>query len=177
MSRRLNCGCGQYPLRGFINIDKNQTLRADVYAEMPSIPFGDGKLDEVWACHFLEHLERDQADIFLSECYRVLRQGGMCAMVVPDTREVMRRYLEHSIDAVELPYRTWHKINDLDAICRLFLYSTVENSRHHWSYDSDTLWSAMWHAGFRDMAQIDRYDDPRIVQGAWYQLGWQGVKR
>lgn len=176
MSKRLNVGCGEYPLLYWINLDADESLRADIHASVPPIPFKDGELDEMYAGHFLEHLVPDEAEAFLAECYRVLRPGGRLGIVVPDTREILQRHLRGDVDAVEYPEGVWWPVADLNAVCALFLYSTVQGSPHRWMYDHTTLWQAMWRAGFRRLRPIDRYRDPRIPVGAWYQFGYDGWK-
>jgi hypothetical protein len=67
-------------------------------------------------------------------------------------------------------------IADLHTICSLYLYSSVQPSRHQWSYDLGTLARACRMAGFEVTGEIHRYSDPRISVGAWYQVGVNCVK-
>ena len=173
-ARRLNVGCGQYPILYFTNLDEDPRAIADFHQRVPPIPFEDGSLDEIYCGHFLEHLADPR--LFLLECYRCLAPGGKLGIVVPDTREIMTRWLAGSLDCVEYPEGTWSPVADLDAVCGLFLYSTVQDSRHLWSYDQGTLARAMTRAGFVNLQEIDRYRDPRIPVGAWYQVGVDGFK-
>lgn len=176
MSKRLNVGSGEYSLEGWINLDADAAMEPDVCVQVPPLPFQDGELDEIYAGHFLEHLTHQEAEAFLAECYRTLKPGGKLGILVPDTREIMRRYLDGALDAVEYPYRVWWPVADLDAVCALFLYSCVQGSPHRWMYDQRTLARAMEKAGFTALQPIDRYRDPRIPQGAWYQFGFDGRK-
>lgn len=92
----LNLGCGNRFCNGpeWINIDFNS-----VYDNVKSInilkglPFADESVDAVFSSCMLEHLTKDQAQKHLSECFRVLRQGGVCRIVVPDLENVCREYL------------------------------------------------------------------------------------
>lgn len=174
--RRLNVGCGEHPLPFWTNLDAAPLAIADIHAYVPPLPYGDESLDEIYAGHFLEHLERDDVRPFLAECYRCLVPGGRLGIVVPDVREVMKRYLAGSIDAVEYPMGTWWAVADLDAVCAMFLYSNVQESPHRWSYDETSLARIMQEAGFVNLRPICRYTDPRIPQGAWYQFGLDGWK-
>lgn len=175
---KLNVGCGDYPLDGFVNLDANPATPADVHADamvyLRDCP--DATFAGVYAGHFLEHLTPDDAQRFLAECYRVLAPGGQLGIVVPDTREVMRRWLDGAIDAVEFPFGVYWPIADLNSVCAMFLYSTVQDSPHRWSYDRDTLGRAMAAAGFRKLREIDRYRDPRLGSGQWFQVGVDGFK-
>lgn len=174
--RRLNVGCGDHPLVFWTNLDVDENVPADVHARVPPLPFGDEALDDIYAGHFLEHLERMGAVEFLAECHRCLSRGGRLGVVVPDTREVMRRYLRGDIDEVEFPHGKWHRIADLDELCAVFLYSTVQVTPHRWSYDAGTLKRLLERCGFEIVQPIDRYADPRVAVGAWYQCGWDARK-
>ena len=174
--KRLNVGCGVYPLNFFINLDADPNVPAQIHELVPPIPFEDNSLEYVWACHFLEHLPKPLADEFMAEAFRVLEPGGRLGIVVPDTREIMTRWLEGSIDAVEYPCHEWHNVNDLDEICHLFLYSDAQDSQHQWSYDKATLARMFDRAGFVQLEEIDRYRHELIAQGAWYQVGIVGRK-
>ena len=105
----------------------------------------------------------------------MLEPGGICALVVPDMREVLKRYVAQGIDEIPFDGRGW-QMSDLDDVCGWFLYGSVNASRHLWSYDEFTLRRAMRAAGFTDLHRLDRYRDPRLVTGAWFQTGYQGVK-
>lgn len=174
---RLNCGCGEWPITGFTNIDAEASPHVDLVASVPPIPYADNSVDEVWACHFLEHLDRPTAARFLRECYRVLRPGGLVGIVVPDTRAIAAAYLEGRL-AVEEPNSggRLRMMRDLDDVCAMFLFSTVQPSHHQWAYDQTTLARALEQAGFPMLREIDRYRDQRLGTGQWYQCGLEGRK-
>jgi predicted SAM-dependent methyltransferase len=163
-------------LEGFENVDENPDLPCSAHYHAPPIPRDDGSVDEIWACHVLEHLDYHEGGELLRECYRVLAPGGGIGVVAPDTREIMRQYLAGSPICVECPADHWRNVSDLDEVCAMFLYSPVQESPHRWSYDRDTLARAMASAGFRGFKEIDRYRDPRLGSPQWFQCGIQGVK-
>ena len=174
---RLNVGCGDYPLDGFVNLDADPATPADVHADALEYLAGcaDAACTEVYAGHFLEHLTPEDARRFLAECYRVLVPSGTCAIVVPDTYAALRRYVARSTDAVLIADRWW-PLGDLDAVCAAFLYSPIQGTPHRWSYDVDTLSRALRATGFAGLHEIDRYHDARIGAPAWFQCGVEGVK-
>ena len=173
---RLNVGCGNWPLVGWTNLDTDPAVGPDVVASVPPVPYPDDTLDEIYAGHILEHLDPATAAVFLSECWRCLHPGGRLGVVVPDTREILTRYLAGTGDRVEYPGGRFWSIDDLESVCALFLYSTVQPSRHQWSYDATTLRQRIETAGFEIEGPIDRLHDPRIPVGAWYQCGWDARK-
>lgn len=92
----LNLGCGNRFCTDpeWINIDFNS-----VYEEVRSInilkglPFKDGSVDAVFSSCMLEHLTKKQAEEHMKECFRILRRGGVCRIVVPDLENACREYL------------------------------------------------------------------------------------
>ena len=173
--RRVNVGCGAYPLRDWINIDE-QACFGDLHCHVPPLPFPDEELTEIFASHFLEHLTPEEADAFLDECWRCLMPGGKLGIVVPDTYAIASRYVRRTSDQIEYPKGVFRPVNSLETLCEMFFYSTVQPSPHRWSYDIHTLKALLERHGFTLTSDIDRYDDPRIGVGAWYQCGWDAVK-
>lgn len=178
-ARRLNIGCGQWPLLYWTNIDGDPRAIADRYQQVPPLPYADASLDEIYAGHFLEHLTYADGQALLVECFRCLVPGGRIGIVVPDTREVLTRWFRGDLDCVEYPVGVWHAVKDLDDVCGLFFYHTADpfdRSPHLWAYDLQTLERALTRAGFEVTGEIDRYRDPRIPVGAWYQCGLDAIK-
>lgn len=174
---RLNIGCGRHPLIEFTNIDSAADMPADFCATVPPLPYGDESVNEIFAGHYLEHLTQIEASAFLGECYRCLKTGAKLGLVVPDTREVMRRFLDPTSYArIEFPTSVWHDLHDLDEVCALFLYSTAQDSHHQWSYDLTSLRRLLERHGFKVTGEINRWLDPRISVGGWYQCGLDAVK-
>ena len=173
---RINIGCGAYKLPGFVNLDQDPACAPDLVATVPPLPFPDGAAAEVWLCHVLEHYDYAGGQALLADCARVLAPGGQLGVVVPDTRAILQHWLAADGARAEFPEGHWWMLDDLDDVCGLFLYSTCQPSRHQWSYDAGTLRRALTRAGFRVTGEIDRYADPRLGTGQWFQCGWAAVK-
>lgn len=173
---RLNIGCGQHPLLFWTNLDAASDALADVRATVPPIPFDDASMTDIYLGHVLEHFDEHEGEALLRECYRVLKPGGRLGVVVPDARAIMGRWLSGVQEAVEYPMGTFRNVADLNEICRLFVFSTVQESHHKWMYDEFTLRRAVRLVGFKITGSIDRWRDPRLGSGAWYQCGLDAVK-
>ncbi|HLL73725.1 MAG TPA: methyltransferase domain-containing protein [Pyrinomonadaceae bacterium] len=65
------------------------------------IPFEDGRFDVVYHSHLLEHFSKARAQLFLKECWRVLKPGGTLRVAVPDLERMARDYLQSLERAVE----------------------------------------------------------------------------
>lgn len=175
-ARRLNVGCGDFPLPYFTNLDGDPAAHADIIATVPPLPFGDEALEEIYAGHFFEHLRRDDAQEFLKECLRCLQPGGVIGLLVPDTREIMRRWLDGPHDCVQTAADVWHNIADLDDLCHWVIFSTFQASPHRWAYDRETLARAITRAGFEITGEINRWRDRRVAFPAWYQIAVEAKK-
>lgn len=83
MSLKLNLGCGQKYLPGYVNCDVLPHVRADRYFDLdrPPYPFADDSVDEVFMDNVLEHLEDVVA--VMGELHRLLRPGGRLRILVP----------------------------------------------------------------------------------------------
>jgi predicted SAM-dependent methyltransferase len=175
---RLNIGSGDLPMRmaGWLNVDEQPYAGVDRVLRVPPLPWEDESVTEIYAGHFLEHLERPEAADFLDECWRALVPGGRLGIMVPDTREVMRRYVFNEPAPMEFPAGSHRDLRDLDALCACIVFSTVQPSRHQWAYDRFTLTRVLRGAGFTDIREFDRFHDPRVAVGAWYQIGLEGIK-
>ncbi|WP_347272951.1 glycosyltransferase [Candidatus Kuenenia sp.] len=98
----LNLGCGSHYKEGWVNVDFNSTGPGVIaYNLNCGIPFEDGSLDVVYHSHLLEHFSKNSAQRFMSECHRVLKDGGIIRVVVPDLEQIIKWYstlLEKSLN-------------------------------------------------------------------------------
>lgn len=87
---RLNLGCGQQKLAGYVNVDKVAACAPDRLVDLERLPwpFADNSADEVLLRHVLEHLGA-QSDTYLAiiqELYRVCKPDAVVRIVVPHPR-------------------------------------------------------------------------------------------
>lgn len=92
---RVNLGCGSVYHPDWVNLDSIPASalvrRWDI---RKSLPFGAGQVDACYASHVLEHLSRSSAKDLLRECHRILRNGGIIRLVVPDLENIASAYLK-----------------------------------------------------------------------------------
>lgn len=90
----LNLGCGTRTHPDWTNVDfKAQVEGVIAHDLLTGLPFADESFDAVYHSHLLEHLPKTKAPLFLRECSRVLRRGGIIRVAVPDLEQVCRLYL------------------------------------------------------------------------------------
>jgi predicted SAM-dependent methyltransferase len=92
----LNLGCGACFHPDWVNVDfaprDHNVIRHDLRRPLP---FADANFEVVYHSHVLEHFSRAFAPVFLKECHRVLKPGGIVRVVVPDLETMIRLYLQN----------------------------------------------------------------------------------
>jgi SAM-dependent methyltransferase len=87
---RLNLGCGQAKLPGYVNVDKVAACAPDQIVDLERFPwpFADNSADEVLLHHVLEHLgaTSDTYLAIIKELYRICKPGAVVRVVVPHPR-------------------------------------------------------------------------------------------
>lgn len=83
MPLRLNLGCGQKYLEGYVNCDVLKHIKADRHFSLDEFPypFEVDSVDEVILDNVLEHLQ-DVVQV-MRELHRILRPGGRLRIWVP----------------------------------------------------------------------------------------------
>lgn len=96
---KLDIGSGDFPYGdngggpGWTTVDAFHA--ADVKADMASLPFADGSVDEIWSSHSLEHLDHEHALRALSEWHRVLKPDGRLTLTIPNMDWIVRHWAEN----------------------------------------------------------------------------------
>ena len=87
-ARRINVGCGNQKMPGWIGIDAVRTPAVDIVRDLRrGLPFEDSSIDEIYCDNVLEHIGPAEDFIFvLNEFYRVLKPGARATIIVPDGR-------------------------------------------------------------------------------------------
>jgi GT2 family glycosyltransferase/glycosyltransferase involved in cell wall biosynthesis/predicted SAM-dependent methyltransferase len=139
---KVNLGCGNSYLDGWVNVDANPNVRADVYMEAFEFVRAHGaEIDELYMGHFLEHLILDSAVALLALIADEVPAGARVSAVVPDMRAIFAAYDAAQISNEELNQR--------------YVYSYEQPSHHVWCHDADSLADAFRRAGYTDVEPID----------------------
>lgn len=112
---RLNLGCGDKVLDGFVNIDmvcQRGPRLVDVVHDVANLPFiSDNAVDEILSVHVVEHFDRWAVDDVLREWLRVLKPGGRLILETPNLLNacaVALKYANHDLSRPELaPMTMW----------------------------------------------------------------------
>jgi len=90
----LNLGCGIFTHKNFINLDYEWNEGIDICWDLSKgIPLIDESIQGIFTEHCLEHFSIEQLDFILSECFRILKPGGILRLVVPDGKYFLNCYV------------------------------------------------------------------------------------
>jgi len=101
---KLHLGCQEKYLEGYVNIDlppsehTAQEVKADLYADVRTLFYAPGTVDEIRSHHMLEHFSRQEALVLLSRFHRWLKVGGFLVTETPDFEECIKKFLTSSRD-------------------------------------------------------------------------------
>jgi predicted SAM-dependent methyltransferase len=94
----LNLGCGaHYSIADeWVNLDFEAGLPGVIgHNLLKGIPYPDGTFDFVYHSHVLEHFSKADGELFVSECFRVLKKGGILRVVIPDLERIAKEYIKY----------------------------------------------------------------------------------
>lgn len=105
---KLNIGCGNKKLEGYINIDKQPSADVCLDLEGAILPYGNNSIDIILASHVFEHIQN--LIPLVNECHRVLKPGGVLNIAVPNV-EFLEAFQDptHIRFFTEATWRYWLK--------------------------------------------------------------------
>ncbi len=139
---KLHIGCGDKYLPGYKHLDARKFPHVEYVSKAEDLSaFADESIEEIYACHILEHFPRAAILTVLREWNRVLKPGGILRLAVPDFEAIVQEYLDS---------------HDLDRVMGL-LYGgqNYEGNFHYQTYDFARMVRLLKEAGFQS---AERYD-------------------
>jgi predicted SAM-dependent methyltransferase len=100
---KLHLGCGEIRLDGWTNVDVRPTSATDLVEDIAILPsMHEQSVDEIYACHVLEHFGfvnvRPTAESVLRRWAQLLKPGGRLLISVPDMKQVAQAFLAFDND-------------------------------------------------------------------------------
>lgn len=94
--KKLHLGGGKRYIPGFTHIDLDDFPHIDYKQDISKLDmFEDNTVDYIYCCHALEYLDREQAKEALKEWHRVLKEGGILRVAVPNFETIIRVYQKY----------------------------------------------------------------------------------
>ncbi len=129
----VNLGCGYRPMKGWINVDRARGPEVQV------VFFSE---------HLIEHVSKEDAARLLSECHRVLQNGGVLRLSTPDAELFLRSYAD---DRKFLAHPEFSQ--PIDTPVDRVNYMMREYGQHLWSYDEELLALMLKRTGFNKVVR------------------------
>ena len=115
-------------------------------------------LDYIFSEHVIEHLEFDEAEHMLRQCFRALKAGGRIRLATPDLKQIIALYTQPDADA-QREYIRWIMDQFRPQIGEYSPAQVINHSFHGWRhkfiYDGETLSAALEKAGFRNIERLE----------------------
>ncbi len=144
---KLHIG-GTETKEGWSVLNIQQVPGVDYVGDIQNMPFDDGAVDEIYACHILEHLSyQGELQKALKECRRVLKPGGVFRISVPNLLVLCGLLCTPGID----PSEQMH-------LMRIIYGGQVDEYDHHKTgFTVDLLASFLSQAGFETMKTVETF--------------------
>jgi len=109
--KKLNLGCGNKILDGYINVDAVKLENVDEVFNLYDVPYKDNSISSIYCEHALEHTSLEQAKTAIKEWFRVLKPGCELQLFIPDLELCCKGYLEANNNKTinGYPEKTWYK--------------------------------------------------------------------
>jgi glycogen(starch) synthase len=136
---RVNLGCGELPLAGYINVDCRRVPEVDVVADVRRLPFAANSLFEIYSSHLVEHFPSHHLRrIILPYWKSLLRAGGNLRTVCPNWQVMLDR-----LQRGEMSLEDFHLVT--------FGGQEYEADTHFAMYTPETLSAALMDAGYHSI--------------------------
>ena len=94
---RVNIGCGEQKLSGFLNIDAEKKVKPDLVHDITksALPIKSESVDEIFCLHNIEHIKYELWGYVFNEFYRVLKPGGILFLAYPEFEVCAKFFVEN----------------------------------------------------------------------------------
>ncbi len=136
---------------GWVNVDYNPDFQPEVVADLnETFPFESGTVDFIHSEGCLCQFDLQAGYHFLSECFRILKQGGVMRLLTPDLRQLVGRYVDGVENGDNTLVDLWNrevgielKTNTLAEVLNIGI-----RDLHNFIYDEDMLTLVLQECGF-----------------------------
>lgn len=161
-SVKLHLGCGNTPIKGFINVDILKIPGVDVICDLKDLGcFSDNSVDVIYASHFFEHFGTEEIPIIFKEMYRVIKENGEIRLSVPDLDKICQLYVKN-IDWFTPPNNPWLGL----------IYGGQANQYdfHKTGFNYRWLKYLLQKAGFSEVEEVDNFQVHGVRDGSFANM-------
>lgn len=140
----VHIGCGKKNSPEFINVDAQPFSHVHIVTDDITClcDFDSGSVDLVYMCHILEHIKRNNLKSVLSEMKRILKNGGVLRLPVPDFDRLIEVYSASG--------------KDINTISHQLMGGQDHNYNIHYSvFNRQRLSELLKEVGFREVMPWD----------------------
>lgn len=145
---KLNIGCGNRRMDGYVGVDAVRRDAADIVAPAKKIPVADGLVEEIIAVHLWEHFYVWECDEVITEWRRLLCDGGRLVLELPNIVKCAQNLLEGKHRAGKDPNQ-------------LHMWGLYGDPRgkdpymaHRWGWSPETLKQFLKQHGFNNIVEV-----------------------
>lgn len=157
------------PVIGQLYVKNDKRFPSNVeYGDITKgLPVCDESCDAVYSSHVLEHLSLHDFRIALRNIHKILKQGGICRMVLPDLGYLVDEYRK-SFETSDAPAINFMMNTGLGCENRKrglagLLISLYGNSHHLWMWDYKSLAHEIKAAGFQGIRKAE-FGDSSVMK-------------
>jgi len=173
---KLNLGCGDKRLEGWINTDRVYIKGiVDKVLDIRDLnEFEDLSVDVIYASHVIEHIHYSEILNTLAEWHRVLKINGKVMISTPDLFMWAKKYIEGNDD-------WWNRYGVQEAIIQTSAYRFVEHlyalggGIHKCAFDEGLLTTYLKLAGFFDVKKFEPFVND--VSSLEWSLNLEAIKK
>ncbi|MEJ8545128.1 glycosyltransferase [Brevibacillus borstelensis] len=148
---RLEIGCGDHPLPGYLHLDIRPLRHVEFVADAGNLPFDSDSVDEMAAYNILEHIARKEVVPVLKEWLRVLRPGGFIEIFGPNLHGYVKAFVEQKEGWDFDHFETW-----------VYGHEDYEENFHKVGFSVDSLTRILYESEFSRVNSINGPDDQAI---------------
>lgn len=134
---------------GWLTIDMTQNC--DIFWDLRNgMPFPNESVAKIYSSHFLEHLSFKEAQVFLDECLRVLVDGGLFSICVPNAKLFIEAY-SSSIMLDPNTFLGYKQANNNTTSIDYVNYIAYMDGHHKYMFDQENLLFILKSKGFKEV--------------------------
>jgi len=140
----LNIACGRNCIKSteterWINIDSyERENKLDMILDVTKdFPFEKDSVDYIYAEQFIEHLEWNDGYKFLQNCFKILKDGGILRLVLPNYNKIFQKYLDNDNEFFKIFY---DELNNGDLPYYSMVYNDPERIKEERKENPPPAW-------------------------------------